>query len=144
MPRYKHSQPGWVIIASFVAILMLILLVPGKKPDENGMKVAGTIIAVCLALFYKLTVVLDDNLVVIKFGYGVIRMKYALSDIAAVAVVKNKWWYGWGIRYLGTGWLYNVSGLDAVEIKLKNGKIHRIGTDEPLELEKALKESIKG
>jgi len=27
--------------------------------------------------------------------------------------------------------MYNVSGLDAVEIYMKNGKIYRIGTDEP-------------
>ncbi len=102
--------------------------------------------AACLALFYKLTVIIDDKFVFIRFGYGIIRVKYALSDIASVSVVKNGWWYGWGIRSLGSGWLYNVSGLDAVELKLKNGKIHRIGTDEPEEpeeLERALRENIK-
>ena len=42
-----------------------------------------------------------------------------------------RWWWGWGVRYYGQGWLYNVSGLDAVEIRLKSGKHIRIGTDEP-------------
>ena len=34
--------------------------------------------------------------------------------------------------------IYNVSGFDAVEIQLKNGKIYRIGTDEPKKLEQAI------
>jgi len=44
--------------------------------------------------------------------------------------VRNQWWWGWGIRLIPGGWLYNVSGLDAVELKMKNGRIFRIGTDE--------------
>jgi hypothetical protein len=48
--------------------------------------------------------------------------------------VKNQWWWGWGIRLIPGGWLYNVSGLDAVELKMKNGRVYRIGTDEPRKL----------
>jgi hypothetical protein len=40
-------------------------------------------------------------------------------------------------------WIYNVSGFDAVEITMKNGKIYRIGTDEPLKLEQAISQSKK-
>jgi hypothetical protein len=35
--------------------------------------------------------------------------------------------------------LYNVSGLDAVELRLKSGDIRRIGTDDPHGLAAALK-----
>jgi len=35
-------------------------------------------------------------------------------------------------------WIYNISGFDAVEIKMKNGKTYRIGTDEPQKLEQAI------
>jgi hypothetical protein len=35
--------------------------------------------------------------------------------------------------------LYNVSGLDAVELRLKTGDIRRIGTDDPRGLAAALK-----
>jgi hypothetical protein len=49
--------------------------------------------------------------------------------------VRNRWWWGWGIRRIGRGqWLFNVSGLDAVELSMKNGKTYRIGTDEPQRL----------
>jgi hypothetical protein len=40
-------------------------------------------------------------------------------------------------------WIYNVSGFDAVEIKLKNDKIYRIGTDEPKKLEQTILYKIK-
>jgi hypothetical protein len=35
-------------------------------------------------------------------------------------------------------WIYNVSGFDAVEIKMKDGKTYRIGTDEPEKLEQTI------
>jgi hypothetical protein len=39
--------------------------------------------------------------------------------------------------------IYNISGFDAVEIKLKNGKIYRIGTNEPTILEQTIVHEIK-
>ncbi|HBI33644.1 MAG TPA: hypothetical protein DEA43_03435 [Candidatus Moranbacteria bacterium] len=40
-------------------------------------------------------------------------------------------------------WIYNISGFDAVEIKMKNGKLYRVGTDEPEKLEQVILQSIK-
>ncbi len=50
----------------------------------------------------------------------------------------NRWYYGWGIRLTPQGWLWNVAGLDAVELTFSNGKKFRIGTDEPGKLLEAL------
>jgi hypothetical protein len=51
---------------------------------------------------------------------------------------------GWGIRR-GPGFrLDNVSGLDAVELRLKSGEVRRIGTDDPLALAAALKPAAHG
>ena len=44
---------------------------------------------------------------------------------------KGKWWYGWGIRRIPSGWLWNVSGLDGVEFRLESGKAFSVGIDEP-------------
>jgi hypothetical protein len=38
----------------------------------------------------------------------------------------------------GQYWVWNVSGLDAVELTLRSGRRFRIGTDEPEELAKAI------
>ena len=38
------------------------------------------------------------------------------------------------MRLIRDGWLFNISGFDAVEIVLKNGRRYQLGTDEPEEL----------
>jgi hypothetical protein len=40
--------------------------------------------------------------------------------------------------------LYNVSGLDAVELRLKSGQVRRIGTDDPHGSAAALKPLARG
>ena len=32
-------------------------------------------------------------------------------------LVRNKWWHGWGVRWVPGGSMYNVWGLDAVELR---------------------------
>jgi len=65
-----------------------------------------------------------------------------LDEIASVKTVKNHWYYGWGIRLIPHGWLFNVSGFEAIEIVMKNGKVYRIGTDEAEKLMAAVIRSI--
>jgi hypothetical protein len=85
----------------------------------------------------------DEETVTTKFGVGLIRKKIKLKDIQGATRVRNKWWYGWGMRMGPSGWIYNVSGLDAVEIELKGGERFRIGTDEPEELLRVLRQRIE-
>jgi hypothetical protein len=54
-------------------------------------------------------------------------------------MVKNPWYYGWGIHLIPGGWLYNVSGWEAVELQMKNGNKYRIGTDDPQGLMDAIR-----
>jgi len=57
--------------------------------------------------------------------------------------VRNKWWWGWGIRRIHDGWLYNVSGLNAVELVMGNGKKFRIGTDQPRRLADSIQARLR-
>jgi hypothetical protein len=99
-----------------------------------------------LVSFTTLTTVIDEKYLQIKFGYGIFRKKFLLGEIASVKQVKNHWYYGWGIRFRlrPKMWIYNISGFDAVEIVMKNGKVYRIGTDTPGELETAIKQISHG
>ena len=72
------------------------------------------------------------------FGPGIWRYRIALAEVDGVAVVRNKWWYGFGIRMRPGFRLYNVSGLDAVELRLKTREVRRIGTDDPQALAAAI------
>jgi hypothetical protein len=56
-------------------------------------------------------------------------------------VVRNQWWNGFGIRMARGFRLYNVSGLDAVELRVGPNDVRRIGTDDPNGLSDALKSS---
>jgi hypothetical protein len=88
--------------------------------------------------FSSLTVEADGREVRWYFGPGLWTYRIPLTDIASASVVRNSWMHGFGIR-VGRGFrLYNVSGLDAVELKLRNGDICRLGSDDAARLAAAL------
>ena len=65
-----------------------------------------------------------------------------LIDIAGVLPTKTALISGFGIRITTRGWLYSVSGRDAVIVGLCDGKQFLIGTDEPVKLADAINESL--
>lgn len=93
-------------------------------------------------LFSSLTVCIEEGWLKWSFGPGLIRKKVPLADIESAEPVRNSWSCGWGIHYTPGGWLYNVSGMEAVRIVIKNGKRFRLGTDEPRELAEAIKAEL--
>jgi hypothetical protein len=97
-----------------------------------------------MAIFGTLTVDVSKDRVVVWFGPGLIRRTLPVADIRDARAVRNKWWYGWGIRLTPHGWLFNVAGLDAVELELASGRKFRIGTDEPQVLLNAIRTAMVG
>ena len=77
----------------------------------------------------------------LKYGIGLISLKFKMDEVESLESIKTPWYYGLGIRITPKGILYNIQGLKAVRIHyLKDGKSKKvmIGTDEPEELMKAL------
>ena len=141
--RYQHTQIGYLIITA-LAIALLFIVYLMTVYGFNWIAFAVLIVlGACLVLFATLTVVIEEDVLEIRFGPGVIRKKFPLKDIESRQVVKNPWYYGWGIRLTPHGWLYNVSGSCAVEISIKTGKKYRIGTDVPNDLEQVIRQSIE-
>ncbi len=152
--NYKHTQIGYLMLVVTLAVLVLFAWAHITASDEppsadSGINLLVTatmaLILFILASFGSLQVIIDGKYLRIKFGYGIYHKKFSLNDIVSAKTVRNRWYYGWGIRgcLWSKMWIYNVSGFDAVEIKLKNGKAYRIGTDEPKKLEQAILHSIK-
>ena len=116
------------------------------QPQEQNALLAlmgGLFVLVAmLLLIHKLTTTVDYDGVHISYGIGLINRRIRHQDIAQCAPVKNPWWWGFGIRRIPGGWMWNVSGLSAVELKLKNGRAFRIGTDEPENLAAAIRERL--
>jgi len=101
---------------------------------------AAPIILVAVAfLFSSLTVEVNGGERRWHFGPGFWTCRLAPDEIETVAVVRNHGWNGFGIRMRPGFRLYNVSGLDAVELHLRSSDIRRIGTDDPQGLAGALK-----
>ena len=128
---YRHTQVGYLMIAALGAGVLGLsaALVLGNAP--RALLGVVTVLAVCLFLFPTLTVVVQRDRVRCFFGVGLIRREIPVADISRVTVVRNPWSFGWGLRLIPGGWLWNVSGLDAVELRLRDGKLFRIGSDEP-------------
>ena len=140
--NYEHTEVGYLIIVIMAAVMVLIGIVLAKS-GINGIAIGVLIfIAVALVLFSSLTVVIWEDELEIRFGPGLIRKRFKLNEIESCKVVKNHWYYGWGIRLTPHGWLYNVSGFYAVEIMLRMGKKYRIGTNVPQELEVAIQSAL--
>ena len=100
------------------------------------MLVGIAVIIVQLAFRGTLTVMVDDDALSIQYGpltWGV--KSWPVAEIASVSVVKLPWN---NISRLLGGKIYDVSGSDAVSIRLLNGKTVRIGTDEPEEVRQAI------
>lgn len=133
---YQKRQRG-----SLIVFVLSLLLVAGvffvRDALVPGLTLAA-VVALLLAGFGSLEVRVDEDAVRLRFGVGLIRRTIALDRIESAARVRNRWWYGWGIRLTPHGWLWNVAGLDAVELRLTDGKLFRIGTDDPEGLQGAL------
>ncbi len=128
---YLNIQFGYVTIGVMLttAVLINVFSAPAFKMTSAFWFLLG-LCAVIAALFATLTTRVDGDEVRFYMGLGLIGKKISASDIIAHRVVRNKVWWGWGVRLIPGGWLYNVSGLDAVEISLNSGKVIRIGSDE--------------
>ena len=130
MNTYKHTQIGYLLITALGAGILMagyLIMVTSFNPVAFA---AMVFLLICLGIFATLTVEVNDQMLKIQFGFGVIHKVFALKEIESYRPVKNPWYYGWGIRFIGSGWLYNVSGTDAVELVMKNGKKVRVGTDD--------------
>jgi len=142
---YRHTQVGWLMLvigAVAAGFAPVVLLNIPDGPGVFGAVVLAAVAAILIFLFGWLTVIVDGHQVTVRFGIGLIGKRYDLNEFVDVQVVRNKWWYGWGIRAIRKGILYNVNGFDAVELKRPNEKAVRIGTDKPVELKQALREAL--
>jgi hypothetical protein len=140
---YSHTQFG-TLMATVLGVATAVFLMMAVASDSKAMPLAAAgLLAAALALFHSLTVRVTADEVIVAFGPGLIRKRFHVNEIRGVQVVRNHWYYGWGIRWTPHGWLYAVSGLDAVQITLDNGRRYRIGTDRPRELSFALKNAIE-
>ncbi len=126
-----------MIVCGAVA-LFIALEVFYRKASATSMLGGLAAIFIIMVLFAALTVEIRDGFLKFRFGLGLIRKKLKIAEIESCEIVRNPWYYGWGIHATRKGWVYNVSGFEAVEIFMRDGRRLRIGTDEAELLRKAI------
>ena len=140
--EYQHTQYGYLaapVVPFYIGIIAV--LIADEASPSMAVAMAAVIMALTLGLvlmFSRLNVRVASDQVHVAFGAGWPRRTVDLNDVVAVNQVRNHWYLGFGIRRIPRGWMYNVWGLDAVEIELPDGKVLRIGTNDPDGLHSAI------
>jgi hypothetical protein len=139
---YSHTQIGKVaaIVIAWGVIVVFIIAATAEEGGAIALAIGlfFALLAALAVVFSRLTIIVAAGVVKAAFGWGWPRRTVEVPRIAGFRRVRNKWYYGWGIRKIPGGWMFNVWGLDAVEVVLHSGKKFRLGTDEPDELIAAL------
>lgn len=136
--KYEKTQTGWLMIVIFSLIIIQLTLAYlyqlGDKPLPLGVFIALALLFIVLLLcFYQLKIRVDQYGIHVIYGIGLIHIKINPQKIYNVSVIKTPWYYGLGIRFTGKGMLYNIQGLNAIEISYLDGKQKTalVGSNEP-------------
>jgi len=146
--NYKEFQFGWLIFAfmipAYILIVYLYVNELGQKPiGSNGFIFISVVTLLVYLLFYGMTTKINSDHIVITFGIGIIRKRILLNKIKEVIVVTNPWYYGWGIRLIPGGILYNISGNKCIELTFHDtGRKVRIGSKDSSRLKTELEKRI--
>lgn len=146
--NYSNSQFGLyihlaVLFTWFIAFIPLWSKMSEAELAEKAiinwsLALVSLVLVSVSILFFNLTVKVNKREVVWYFGPKFWCKSLPIGEVIECRVVQNSLLNGFGIRDIGTGWLYNVSGLLAVEMKLKSGSVIRLGTNEPEFLKNAI------
>jgi hypothetical protein len=137
-PLYRHKQYGQVlqrVLIGSAAGIFALGLIAGVAHIALPM---AAVLTLAGWAFSSLTVEVSPQELTWFFGPGLFRKHVSRDKIMSASPVHNKRWWGWGIHLTPRGWLYNVDGLEAVEIVLRGGKTLRVGSDDAIGLARAL------
>lgn len=127
---YEHNQWGAIPIAVAVVILLLAGAVFDVSQQPFGLIMLLAVAA--LIAFARLVTRVDETGVSWAFTAGMPRGHIDFADIYRVERVQTNLFEGWGIHWTWWhGWVWNVSGFEAVEFFLKDGRRVTLGTNDP-------------
>lgn len=144
MAAYRHSQfatPMAVATALGLAVATGGVALLSRETLDAAPWLVVALYALLLgafALFWRLTVEVDGGALRAVFGVGLVRRTVDLADVVRADAIRTRVWWGYGVHWTPSGWLYNVAGRDAVRLELRAERAVMIGTDEPDALKAAI------
>jgi len=140
---YRRRQLARVLLGFLsLPILVCFFTAMGVPAQRNTLFFVCGVLAVVALLFSSMKIEVSDRFLRWSFGPGILRKRVALSRIESVERTRTSWFEGWGIHYTRRGWLYNVSGFEALHVTMKDGKRFLLGTNDAEALIKALSEGM--
>ena len=129
---YIHRQFGWFTVFALTAMAVWFAIVAAVTPGERGeFQSILLIIAALQVVSYQLTTIVTESTLTVRYGIGLVAFRFPLSEITQVTERTVPWYAGYGIRWVGDAWLFNVSGRDAIEVTFASGRKLWVGTDDP-------------
>lgn len=141
---YKRTQIGWLMLLILVPPTLWTASVGARAQWHPVAVVALAVMLAALAMLHALTVRVDRQEIAVRFGFLPFIKRISVAEVETVQRVRNEVRQLWGARPIEGGWLFSVSGLDAVELVMKDGAVFRIGSDRPDELLAAIEAAMSG
>jgi hypothetical protein len=145
---YRHRQFGWVMAAATIGGVVLATVVVASL-SERTLATAGwmvvalyAVVAAAFVLFGWLVVDVDRERIDVRFGVGLIRRRIDVADVRRWEKIRTRVWWGWGLHWTPSGWLYNVSGREAVRLELGSQRPVMIGSDDADGLVRAIEAAV--
>ena len=149
MQGYKEITFGWIILIFIlpgtVLLTYLYIFQVGDRPlTTTPFLLISSLFVVVALLFYRMRVIVWSDKILISFGVGLIWKAIEIAKVENIEVVKNPFYFGWGIRMIPKGTMYNISGTRAIELHFKDtNRIVRIGSKNPEQLKKEIEARIR-
>lgn len=141
---YHHKQAAHTLLGLISLPLLVCLLAAYSHPEHRAvLLLASAVLILGAALFSSLKIEVKAQTLYWSFGFGLIRKQQSLNEVSRAEITRSTWLEGWGIHYTKRGWLYNVSGRDAVLITLASGKSFMLGSDDVIALWEAIQFRLK-
>jgi hypothetical protein len=134
---YQEEQSNLpLMISIYVAMLifgMLGLVTAGAGAKEGWpiILVLAVIFPIAIWAFSRMRIVVTPS--EIRFGFPAIHKRLPISKVRLGEVVDLKWWYGIGVHFVFTRWVYNTRLGQGVEV-YGNGTRYIIGSRDPEKL----------
>jgi len=149
METKKFVQFGTVLVIIFLPLFIIFLIMTltlGLRDNASLIMFSSItlIILIVLLWFYRIVIEINETYISFKLGVGIFGKKYRVESLLSCKPVTNPILYGLGIKKIPNGWIFNVSGLKAIELSFKDKKsIVRIGTNKPQEIAEIINKLIK-
>lgn len=145
---YRETRPATilrVVLGGSAAIVLAVAVLLPAEPQLRALVASAALLELLLLLFlHQLVIEVREDVLELRFGWGWIRRRYAIADLASARFREWSWLQGPGVRVGVRCSRYLVARGEVVELHLKSGWRILLGTADARKLLRALGEAGVG